>query len=71
MLTVDQHGFGVDAVAARIRRSGLEWVGSSPYDVNWQSGDVLLVDNVLAAHARRPYAGVRRVLVATSGAPMT
>jgi alpha-ketoglutarate-dependent taurine dioxygenase len=30
----------------------------------WRRGDVLLVDNVLAAHARNPYAGDRRLLVA-------
>lgn len=30
----------------------------------WRCGDVLLVDNVLAAHARNPYIGERRLLVA-------
>lgn len=30
----------------------------------WQAGDVMLIDNVLSVHARRPYAGFRRVLVA-------
>ncbi|MFE4206332.1 TauD/TfdA family dioxygenase [Streptomyces goshikiensis] len=29
----------------------------------WQSGDVLLVDNILASHGRQPYAGPRKVLV--------
>lgn len=37
------------------------------YDVEWSSGDILLLDNVLAAHARRSYTGERRVLVAMSG----
>jgi hypothetical protein len=32
--------------------------------VPWQRGDVLVVDNVLAAHARNPYRGERRILVA-------
>jgi len=30
----------------------------------WQRGDVLLVDNVLAAHARNPFTGERKILVA-------
>jgi alpha-ketoglutarate-dependent taurine dioxygenase len=35
-------------------------------DVDWRSGDVLLIDNVLTAHGRRPFEGTRRVLVAMS-----
>lgn len=30
----------------------------------WQDGDILLVDNMLTAHARNPYVGPRKVLVA-------
>lgn len=30
----------------------------------WQQGDVVMVDNVLAAHARNPYQGERKILVA-------
>ncbi|HEX7317776.1 MAG TPA: TauD/TfdA family dioxygenase [Pyrinomonadaceae bacterium] len=29
----------------------------------WQAGDVLMLDNILAAHGRAPYAGARRILV--------
>ncbi|MFD9394246.1 TauD/TfdA family dioxygenase [Streptomyces sp. NPDC060000] len=35
-------------------------------DVNWRRGDVLLIDNLLVAHGRRPFTGARRVLVAMS-----
>ena len=30
----------------------------------WHRGDVLLVDNLLAAHGRNPFAGERKILVA-------
>ncbi|MEX2631268.1 MAG: TauD/TfdA family dioxygenase [Tistlia sp.] len=30
----------------------------------WQAGDVMVVDNVLAMHGRKPFAGPRRVVVA-------
>lgn len=33
-------------------------------DVAWERGDVLLLDNMLIAHGRRPYTPPRRVLVA-------
>lgn len=35
------------------------------YDIEWQDGDVAVVDNHLAMHGRRPYGGdrIRRVLV--------
>jgi alpha-ketoglutarate-dependent taurine dioxygenase len=46
-----------------IRDRGFE----SAVDVNWHSGDLLLIDNVLVAHGRRSYTGSRRVLVAMSG----
>jgi alpha-ketoglutarate-dependent taurine dioxygenase len=34
----------------------------------WQVGDVLMLDNMLAAHARTPYVGARKVVVAMAGA---
>jgi alpha-ketoglutarate-dependent taurine dioxygenase len=36
--------------------------------VPWRRGDVLLVDNLLAAHGREPFVGRRRVVVSMAGA---
>lgn len=47
---------------AQIRDRGLEHA----VDVDWRTGDLLLIDNVLLAHGRRPFTGDRRVLVAMS-----
>lgn len=33
-------------------------------DVDWRAGDVVVIDNMLVAHGRRPFTGERRVLVA-------
>ena len=33
-------------------------------DVDWQTGDVLVLNNMLVAHGRRPYSGPRRILAA-------
>jgi alpha-ketoglutarate-dependent taurine dioxygenase len=51
-----------DSHVEQILRRGLE----SAVDVAWRNGDVLLIDNVLLAHGRRPFEGTRRVLVAMS-----
>ena len=32
------------------------------YDLEWQAGDVALVDNFRVMHGRRPFVGKRRVL---------
>jgi hypothetical protein len=32
------------------------------YDMAWQAGDVVLVDNTVAMHGRRPFVGRRKVL---------
>ena len=30
----------------------------------WQQGDLIALDNMLVAHARRPFAGERKIVVA-------
>jgi alpha-ketoglutarate-dependent taurine dioxygenase len=32
--------------------------------VKWQKGDILIVDNILAAHGRMPFSGARRIVLA-------
>jgi hypothetical protein len=32
-------------------------------DISWQAGDIVLLDNMLTAHGRRPYSGDRKVIV--------
>ena len=34
------------------------------FDVEWQQGDVALIDNLKVMHGRRPYQGERSVLAA-------
>jgi alpha-ketoglutarate-dependent taurine dioxygenase len=51
-----------DAYVRQIQDRGLDHA----VDVDWRAGDVLLIDNVLTAHGRRPFDGTRRVLVAMS-----
>lgn len=34
---------------------------------DWKSGDVLLLDNMLASHGRRPFKGARKIAVVMSG----
>ena len=36
-------------------------------DFDWRTGDVMIVDNMRAAHGRRPFTGSRRVLVSMGG----
>ncbi|MGI5321199.1 TauD/TfdA family dioxygenase [Actinomadura nitritigenes] len=46
----------------QVRDRGL----AAAVDVDWRAGDLLLIDNVLVGHGRRPFTGPRRVLVAMS-----
>jgi alpha-ketoglutarate-dependent taurine dioxygenase len=47
----------------QVRDRGLE----QAVDNDWAAGDLMLIDNVLVGHGRRPFTGPRRVLVAMSG----
>lgn len=51
-----------DEYVTEVRDKGLE----SAVDVDWWTGDLMLIDNVSVGHGRRPFSGPRRVLVAMS-----
>ncbi|HEX7182938.1 MAG TPA: TauD/TfdA family dioxygenase [Thermoanaerobaculia bacterium] len=41
---------------------------SESVDVPWRNGDLVLLDNMLAAHGRAPFSGPRKIVVAMAGA---
>ena len=44
--------------------TGLCW--GNAFEFTWRAGDVLMVDNMLMAHARRPFSGKRHIMVSMS-----
>lgn len=53
---------------SRIDTEDLETIREIYRDIEialpWEKGDILLLDNILAAHGRRPYQGPRKIMVA-------
>jgi TfdA family taurine catabolism dioxygenase TauD len=49
-----------DSVMEHLREAYANEMVSFP----WEKGDVIVVDNILTAHARAPFKGTRRTLVA-------
>jgi len=56
-----RHGDGtaLDAIAVKAAADIAEDLA---FDLKWQVGDVVLVDNTIAMHARRPFVGKRKVV---------
>ncbi|MCO8120617.1 TauD/TfdA family dioxygenase [Stieleria sp. TO1_6] len=56
-----RHGDGskLDAEAVNV---AVELAEELAYDHQWQAGDIVLLDNTVAMHARRPFQGTRKVL---------
>lgn len=56
-----RHGDGskLDADAVNV---AVELAEELAYDHRWQAGDIVLLDNTVAMHARRPFGGTRKVL---------
>ncbi len=56
-----RHGDGsiLDADAVRVAADFAEQLA---FDLQWQVGDVVLIDNTIAMHARRPFVGKRKVV---------
>lgn len=51
-----------EAITAEDMAPAIAIADDLTYDLQWQAGDVALVDNFLAMHGRRPFVGRRRVL---------
>ncbi|MGW0469580.1 TauD/TfdA family dioxygenase [Streptomyces coeruleorubidus] len=51
-----------DEYVLQIRDRGLD----AAVNCDWRTGDLMLIDNMLVSHGRRPFTGTRRVLVAMS-----
>ncbi|MEP2102738.1 MAG: TauD/TfdA family dioxygenase [Parasphingorhabdus sp.] len=50
------------AIAADQMQAAIDLADALSFDLQWQSGDVALIDNFLVMHGRRPFKGTRKVL---------
>ena len=55
------HGDG-SAIDVNALNRAIEIADELTYDLSWQTGDVVLVDNFRVMHGRRPYEGKRKVV---------
>ncbi|MBT3533627.1 MAG: hypothetical protein HN478_07105, partial [Rhodospirillaceae bacterium] len=51
------------AIDAALLESVRQAFADAAHVFDWQAGDVMILDNMLAAHGRRPFTGPRQVLV--------
>ncbi len=56
-----RHGDGSEIDVEALGRA-IEIADELTFDLNWQTGDVALIDNFRVMHGRRPYSGKRRVV---------
>lgn len=56
-----RHGDGTLLDADAVKRAA-EIAEDIAFDLHWQVGDIAIVDNMLAMHARRPFSGQRKVV---------
>ncbi|MCG6155556.1 TauD/TfdA family dioxygenase [Rubinisphaera margarita] len=56
-----RHGDGNPLDPAAVARA-IELANELSYDLEWQPGDAVLIDNTIAMHARKPFSGTRKVL---------
>lgn len=60
-----RHGDGSVLDAQAVRRA-IDLSEELSFENQWQAGDVVLIDNTVVMHGRRPFSGTRRVLASLS-----